>query len=280
MWLPPPARYSLVGSQKNGIRKLPVFYSYFQVTSGQMSHFRVTSGHLRSRDVICCHVTASSCKLQPCRKSKARCTPVSSILQILPGDFRLNDVTSGLFRSPEVTWVISCHMTASSCKQQPRKSHARYTSVSGFPQPLPGDFRSNDVTSGSLPVTWGHVTSFPVTWLLPFASYTLVGSQTHSIRQFSAFYSHFQVTSGQMTSLPGHFRSPEVKWRHFLTWLPPPASYSLVGSQTQHTPAFGLLQPLPGDIRSNDVTGHFRAPEVTWHHFLSLDCLLLRAIAS
>jgi len=28
---------------------------------------------------------------------------------------------------------------------------------------LPGDFRSKHVTSGSLPVTCGYVTSFPVT---------------------------------------------------------------------------------------------------------------------
>jgi len=39
----------------------------------------------------------------------------------------------------------------------------------------------------------------------------------YSIRQFSAFYSRFQVTSGQMTSVPGHFRSPEVTWRRFLS---------------------------------------------------------------
>ena len=32
----------------------------------------------------------------------------------------------------------------------------------------------------------------------------------HSIREYLAFYSYFQVTSGEMTSLPGHFRSPEV----------------------------------------------------------------------
>ena len=38
-----------------------------------------------------------------------------------------------------------------------------------------GDFRSN-VTSGSLPVTWGHVTPFPVTWLSSPASYSFVGS--------------------------------------------------------------------------------------------------------
>ena len=52
--------------------------------------------------------------------------------------------------------------------------------------------------------------SFPVTWLPPPASYSLIGSEMYGIRQFSAFYSHFQVTSGQMTSLPGHFLSPEV----------------------------------------------------------------------
>jgi len=39
----------------------------------------------------------------------------------------------------------------------------------------------------------------------------------YTIRQFLAFYSHFQVTSGQLTSLLGHFRSPEVTWRHFLS---------------------------------------------------------------
>ena len=52
--------------------------------------------------------------------------------------------------------------------------------------------------------------SFPVMWLPPPTSYSLVGSETHVIRQFSAFYSHFQVTSGQMTSLRGHLQSPQV----------------------------------------------------------------------
>jgi len=32
-----------------------------------------------------------------------------------------------------------------------------------------------------------------------------------------ALYSHFQVTSGQMTSLLDHFPSPEVTWLHFLS---------------------------------------------------------------
>jgi len=214
-------------------------------------HLRVTSGHIRSRDVISCHVTASSCKLQPCRKWNVQCTPVFGLPQPLPGDFRSNDVTS---KSLPVTWsnvtsfavtwpspasnslvgsqmhstcqfsafyshfkvtsgkwrhfrhlrssdVISCHVTTS-CELQPcRKSNAQYTSVFGVLQWLAGDFQSNDVISGSLTVTRGHATSFLVTWLPPPAGYSLVGSQTHSICQFSAFYSHFQ-------GLP-------VKWLHF-----------------------------------------------------------------
>jgi len=66
-------------------------------------------------------------------------------------------------------------------------------------------------------VAWGHVTSFPVMWLPPTASYSLVGSEMYTIREFSAFYSHFQVSSGQMTSFPGLFESPEVTWGHFLS---------------------------------------------------------------
>jgi len=42
------------------------------------------------------------------------------------------------------------------------------------------------------------------------ASYSLVGIEMYGTRQFPAFYSHFQVTSGQMTSLPDHFPSPEI----------------------------------------------------------------------
>jgi len=39
----------------------------------------------------------------------------------------------------------------------------------------------------------------------------------YSIRHFSVLYSNFQVTSTQMTSLPGHFQSPQVTCRHFLS---------------------------------------------------------------
>jgi len=69
------------------IRQFSAFYSHFQVTSGQMTSLGITSGHLRSRDVISCHVTASSCELQHCRKWNVLYSPVFGLLQPLPGDF-------------------------------------------------------------------------------------------------------------------------------------------------------------------------------------------------
>jgi len=147
--LPPPASYSLIGSEMYSIRHFSAFYSHFQVPSGELTslpghfwstkvtwrhflshdclllratalqevkctvhatfrpstatsrrlplkwiHFWITSGHLRSRDLISCHVTASSCELQPCRNGNVQYTPLF-ILQPIPGDFRLNDVTFG-----------------------------------------------------------------------------------------------------------------------------------------------------------------------------------------
>jgi len=65
------------------------------------------------------------------------------------------------------------------------------------------------------------MTSFPAVWRLPTDSYSFVGSEMHSTCQFSAFYSHFQVTSGEMTSLSDHFRWFEVTWRHFLPCVCP-----------------------------------------------------------
>ena len=54
-----------LGNEMYSIRQFSALYSHFQVTSGQMTSLPVTSGHLRSGDVISCHVTASSCELQP-----------------------------------------------------------------------------------------------------------------------------------------------------------------------------------------------------------------------
>jgi len=288
--------------------------------------------------------------------------------------------------------VISCHVTASSIELQFCKQwNLQYTLVFDLLQPLPGDFRSNEVTSGSLAVTWGHVMWFLVPSLPPPMSYSLAGSEMYSILEFLTFYSHFQVTSGQMTSLTAHFRSPEVTWRYFLsrdcilmrdtalwevkctvygrfwpstatfwwlpgkwrhfwvtfghlrsrdvihfltrdcllyratglyvvkctvhafydlqplprhfrssdvtsgslpvtwdhitsfpvTWLPPPASYSFVGSEMYSIHEFlafySHFQETSGQITS--ILGHFQSPEVTWHHFLSRECLLSRAKA-
>jgi len=67
--------------------------------------------------------------------------------------------------------------------------------VFSLPQPLPGDFRSNDVTSGHLrsrDVISRHV-------ITSLASYSPVKSEMYHIREFSAFSSHFQVTWSQMT---------------------------------------------------------------------------------
>jgi len=97
--------------------------------------------------------------------------------------------------------VIFFRVTPSYCELRPCKEwNVQCTWVLGLLQPLPGDFRSNDVTSGSLPVTWRRE-SFLIAWLPPTASYGLVGSEMYSIREFSAFYSHFQIP---------------VKWRPFL----------------------------------------------------------------
>jgi len=93
------------------------------------------------------------------------------------------------------------------------------------------------VSSGSLPVAWGHVTWFPVTWLPPTASYSLVGSEMYSIRVFSAYipfqatsvkWRLFQVTSGHLKSrdviscrMPGSYweLQPCKKWKVHYTWV-------------------------------------------------------------
>ena len=73
----------------------------------------------------------------------------------------------------------------------------------GLLQPLPGNFWSNDIISGSLLVTWGHLTSFPITLLPPGTSHRIVGAQAYPKHDLMAFYSQFQETSGEITTLPG-----------------------------------------------------------------------------
>jgi len=226
-WLPPHASYNLLWYQTHSVCRFRPSTATSRWLPVKWRHFQVTSDHLRSRDVISCHVTVSSCELQPCMKSSTQCMTVFGLLQPLPGDFRSNDVTFGHFRPPEFMWH---------------------------------HFLLRD-------------------WFLLRAT-AFVWSQTHSVRQFCAFYSHFQVTSGEMTSLPvtsGHLSSCDVISSHET------ASCELqpcIKSNTQCTLVFGLLQPLPGDFRSIDVTSdHFRSTEVARHHFLSRDCVLLRETA-
>jgi len=147
-WLPPTAWYSVVGMKY-------IVYTSFRPSTAtsrwlpvKWRPFQVTFGHPRSRDVISYHVTASYCELQRCRKWNAYYMRVFSLLQPLPGDFRLNDVTSGSF---PVTWRhfqsrdrLLLRVTA--C----RKLNVQYTQIFGLLQPLPGVFQSNDITFGSL----------------------------------------------------------------------------------------------------------------------------------
>jgi len=125
MSLPPPANYSPVGAQTSQNLTYRPFRGTPRWLPVKQCNFQVTSGHVRSRDVISCHVTATPCGLQPRRSSNI----------------------------PK-TWLT------------------------GLVQPLAGYFLSNDVTSGSLLVTRACVTSFPVTWLPSPASYSPVGTQT------------------------------------------------------------------------------------------------------
>jgi len=189
--------------------------------------------------------------------------PSTAASRWLPVKWRHFRVTSGLLLSHD---VISCHVTASSCELQLcRKWNVQITSVFGLLEPLPGDFRANDETFRSLVVTWGHVTSFPVTWLPPPANYSLVRSEMYSIPQFSAVYRPFQVTSGQMTPHPGHFR--QLRSRDVISCHVTASSRELQPCRkwnVQYTPVFGLAQPLASDFRSKDVT--FRSLPVTWGH--------------
>jgi len=162
------------------------------------------------------------------------------------------EVTSGHLSSRD---VISYHVTESSIELQPwSKGSVQYTRVFDL-QPLPGDLRSSYVNSGSLPVAWNHITSFPVLWLPPPATYSFVVSEKRSsIRDFLT-YSHFLMWSGQMTSLPGQFRLPEITWSHCLSrdclFLQATALYE---AKCTVYASFGLPQPLSGDFQSNDVT--------------------------
>jgi len=64
---------------------------------------RVISGHVRSRDVIFRHVTATLFELQPCRSSNVPKTQLISLLQPLGVSFGQMTSLPGHFRSGEIT---------------------------------------------------------------------------------------------------------------------------------------------------------------------------------
>jgi len=157
-------------------------YASFEPSTATSRWLPVKSRHFRSPEVTWRHfLSRDYLLLQATALYEVKCTvyasfrPSTATFMWRPVKWRHLWVTSGHLRSRD---VISCHVTASSSDQQPcRKWNVQYTPVFGFLHPLPGNFRSNDNTSGSPFVTWGHVTSFPVTWLPPPASYSVVGSE-------------------------------------------------------------------------------------------------------
>jgi len=189
--------------------------------------------------------------------------PTSRWVPVKLSHFR---VTCRLLRSRD---VIFRHVTVSYCEVQPcRKWNVRYMPVFGILHPLPSDFQSNDVTFEWLPITWGHATSFPASWLSPNVSYSLVGSEMYLIRQFSVFYTHFHVFPGQWRHFrvtSSHLRSLDVISCHVT------ASYCELQPwrkwNVQYTTVFSLLHALKGDVRWNDVTSG--SLPVTWGYVTS-----------
>jgi len=149
-----------------------------------------------------------------CRSSKVH-KAIFGLLQPLPGVFPWNchfQVTSGCARSHD---IISCHMTATYCELQRCRS-SKHTKPSFAPSRATSRWLSMKSRHSD------HFRSRQVTWhFLSRDCHLLrvspVGAQTYPKPQFSAFYSHFQVTFGEMMFLPGHFRSCQVTGRHFLS---------------------------------------------------------------
>jgi len=270
------ASYSPVRAQTYPKLDIYAFYSHFQVTSGQMKSLL---DHFRSRDVISCHVSATSCELQPCASSNVLKTWLIGLLQPL-GEFRSMTslrVASSHIRSSD---VISCHVTATSCELQLcRSSNIPKVRLIGPLQPLPGYLRWNDVTSGSLPVTWGHVMSFPAMSLSTPASYSPVVAETYPKLNLQAFYSYFwPFRSNDITS--GSFRSRQVTWRYSCHVTATSCELQPCGSlNVPKTWLIGHLQPLPRSGWMTSLQGHFWSREVRRRNFLSRDCHLLRVTA-
>jgi len=197
-WLPPPVSYSPVGARTNPKVDLYAFYSHFEVTSGQMTSLPVSEVTWRL-PLTWRPPLASFSNEKAQTYPKLDLYAFYRLLQLTSVQMTSLWVTSGHVRSRN---VISCHVTATSCEFQPcRSSNVPKTRIIRLPQPLPGDFRSNNLATESLAVTWGHVTSFSVTWWPPAASYSPVKAQTYP----NSIYTPSTATC----------RWPPVKWRHF-----------------------------------------------------------------
>jgi len=194
-WLPPPLSYSLVGSQTHCICAFRPSTPTSRWLLVKWHQFQVTSDHQRSRDVISCHVTASSSKLQHCKKSNTKDTQLFSLLQPLPGDFSQMMSLPGHFLSLEFTSRHFLSRDRLLMRATALYEVKRTIYMSFWPSTATSSWLPVKWVTWSLPVTKGHVTSFPVTWLPPPMSYRLVETETHSIRYFWAYYSHFQETS-------------------------------------------------------------------------------------
>jgi len=214
--------------------------------------------HFRSREVKWRHFLSRDghlLRVSALRSSNVPKTWNIRLLQPLPGDLRWNAVTSGHVRSRD---VISCHVTATSCGLQScESSNVHKTRITGLLQPLQGDFRSNDVTSGSFAVTWRHILS----------------CDDHLLRVTAMYEPNVPKTrlSGLLQSLPGDFRSNDVfrvtsghvMPRHVISCHVTATSCELQPCRSSNVPKSritGLLQPLPDDFRSDEsLPGHFRS---------------------
>jgi len=255
-------RYSLVGSQTHARRWLSAIYRHFQVTSSQMTSL---PGHFWSAEVLWHHFLSCDWILLRATAFFAIFRPSKTTSRRLPVKWRHFRVTEGHLRSRDV----SCHVTATSCKLQLCGcSIVPKTRVSGHLQKVTGDFHWNDATSGSLPFTWGPVTWYSVSWLPPPVSCSPVVSQTFTKFEFLALYSYFHVTSGQMTSLLGNFRSREVTWRHFLSrdCLLLRVTTLLVLKRNKN-PSLRHSTALPRGFWWNDI--NFGSLAVTWDNVMS-----------
>jgi len=236
-----------------------------------MTSLQVTFGNLRSRDLISCHVTAS-CEIQLCRKSNIQYVSFwlsTATSRWLPVKWRHFRASLGNRRSRELHFLSrDCLFLRASLVGSEMCSICQFSDLYSYFQ----------VTSGSLPVTWDHLTSFPVTWLPPPASYSLVVYEMYSVCLFSAFYSYFQVTSDQMTSLPDHIPPSEVTWRLSCHVTASCKLQLCRKSNVLYMSVFGILQPLPCDYQSNDINSG--SVWVTWGHVMSFPVTWLPRPAS